>query len=96
MDWILHLLPGKPQPLYVKYGVTAAITCFAYAVEHTVWLIAGDTALFILLPAVFFSGLAFDRGSGVLSAVLATLLIGFQRSADLDRIGISAGARGSV
>lgn len=89
MDRLLHLLPGKPQTLLVRYGATVVITGILSLVQYAIWLRTGDTAFFILLPAVFFSGLAFDRGSGILSASLASVFIIIQRSADLERIGIS-------
>lgn len=89
MEWLLHLLPSRHQPLPVKYGVTAAVTGFAFAVQHAVWLLSGDTAFFILLPAVFFAGLAFDKGSGILSVTLAAIFIGLQRYGELDRGALS-------
>jgi len=89
MEWMLHLLPGKPQPLLVRYGVTGGVTLFAFALQHAVWLLSGDTAFFILLPAVFFAGLAFDRGSGLLSVGLATIFMVIQRYSELDRAALS-------
>src|SRR5712672_1148633 len=78
MDKILLLLPERPQPPVIRYGITIAVVLVSFGCEYALAQLSGDVPLFIFFPAVFFAGLAFDRGSGILAALLATALAGWQ------------------
>ena len=78
MEKILLLLPERPQPPVIRYGTTIAVILVSFGCEYALAQLSGDVPLFIFFPAVFFAGLAFDRGSGILAALLATALAGWQ------------------
>ncbi len=90
MEWLSHLLPSRHQPLPVKYGVTAAVTGFAFAVQHAVRLLAGTPRFSSSFPLPPLRRPGFlIRGSGILSVTLAAIFIGLQRYGELDRAALS-------
>ena len=71
MERLLYLLPPRIQPLTVRYGLSALLTASSLAVFAAMEAQSGFIDLFILLPAIFLSGMMFDRGSGFMSTGLA-------------------------
>lgn len=70
---LLNLLPSKPQPIAVRYSISALLVICSLAIFAAMEAQSGFTGLFILLPAIFLAGLMFDRGSGFFAAALALL-----------------------
>jgi two-component sensor histidine kinase len=70
MERILYFLPKKPQPVYIRYGVTALIMLSCFLIAVGLESLSHTSALFLLLPGIFLAGVLFDQGS----AFVATLL----------------------
>lgn len=87
MDNLLFLLPPIPQPLAVRYGVSALLMACSLGVFAAMEAQSGFIGLYILLPAIFLSGMMFDRGSGFLATAIAVVgvlwLLRLQWSASL-------------
>ena len=75
MEKLLQALPVRTWPVSVRYLATAAIMVIATALQVGLNYHSGFDSLFLLLPAVFLTGLLFDRGSGLLAALCAIPLL---------------------
>ena len=71
MEKLLLILPEKPQPLMVRYGLSGLIMIASALVQLAVYRYSGFTGLFFL-PGIFASGLAFDRGSGFFATLIGS------------------------
>ena len=71
MERVLDLLPSKPQPVAVRYGVSALLIACSLGVFAAMKAQSGLICLYILLPAVFVAGVMFDRGSAFVATGLA-------------------------
>jgi two-component sensor histidine kinase len=71
MERLLPFLPAPSQPLVVRYGVSALLSVCSLGVFAAMEAQSGFIGLYILLPAVFLSGMMFDRGSGFLATAVA-------------------------
>lgn len=74
MEHLLHLLPTRSQPLWVRYAVTTAIVLVCFLLQVGVQYQSGFFAFFLFLPAIFLGAVLFDRGSGFYATFLSTLL----------------------
>jgi two-component sensor histidine kinase len=72
MEKILAILPERPQPALVRYGVSAIIILVCCLLQLGVHQYAGFTGFFLLLPGIFVCGLLFDRGSGFVATAIGT------------------------
>jgi two-component sensor histidine kinase len=77
MEQILQTLPARPQPVVVRYGVTAALVGFCFLVLLSLQRQGGLLGFYILFPAIFSSSVLFDRGSGIFGAVLSAAFLYF-------------------
>ncbi len=73
MEGLLYFLPGKPQPLAIRYGVSAALVGICLGLFAAMQAQSGFIGLFIFLPAIFLAGLMFDRGSAFIATGLAVV-----------------------
>lgn len=74
MEVLLRYLPG-PQPLFVRYGVTALLVLVAFGIRCALGNYTGAYGfLFFILPIVA-SALVFDRATGAFAVVLSAALI---------------------
>jgi two-component sensor histidine kinase len=73
MERLLHFLPAKTQPLYVRYGATMLIMGVSIAVQIGIEAQSGFTGLFFLLPGIFLCGFLFDRGSSFFGTLIAAV-----------------------
>ena len=71
MERVLDLLPPKPQPVAVRYGVSALLIACSLGVFAAMKAQSGLICLYILLPAIFVAGVMFDRGSAFVATGLA-------------------------
>jgi two-component sensor histidine kinase len=76
MQWLLTLLPG-PQPLGVRYGVTAAMVVLTFAVRLALHDRGGPYGFILFVPAILTASLLFDRGSGVFALAMSAALMAF-------------------
>jgi two-component sensor histidine kinase len=74
MERIVKLLPEKPQPFLVRYGVSAVIMLLCCGLQYGTYRLAGFTGIFLLLPGIFASGILFDRGSAFFSTILGAMI----------------------
>jgi len=72
MERLLHVLPTKPQPLWVQYSTTVVVMGFCMGVQIGLTNRTGFVGLFFLLFGIFATGLMFDRGSALLATALGT------------------------
>ena len=71
MERLLYLLPPKQQPWALRYGLSALLMACSLGVFTAMEAQSGFIGLYILLPAIFLSGLMFDRGSAFFATLLA-------------------------
>lgn len=71
MERLLYFLPPKPQPWALRYGLSALLMACSLGVFAAMEVQSGFIGLYILLPAIFLSGLMFDRGSAFFATLLA-------------------------
>jgi two-component system, sensor histidine kinase PdtaS len=74
MEKLLLLLPDRPQPFLIRYGVSAIIVLLCCGIQYGTYRFTGFTGLFLLLPGIFACGIVFDRGSGFFATVLGAAL----------------------
>ena len=77
MEHLLRLLPRRPQPLAVRYGVTTLIVGLCVLLLVGLRGSAGLYGFFVLYPAIFLASVLFDRGSGFYATALSTLALYF-------------------
>lgn len=75
MDKLLALLPAKPQPRLVRYGMSTVLVALCLLLLMWVRSMGGGDAFFIMYPAIFLSAVLFDRGSGFYATGLSTMLL---------------------
>ncbi len=74
MEALVRYLPG-PQPILIRYGVTALLVLLAFAARVGLGNYSGAYGfLFFILPVVV-SALLFDRGTGFFAIALSALLV---------------------
>src|SRR6187402_3498731 len=71
---LLRVLPERPQPIAIRYGVTAVIIFISCLIQYSLYKVSGFTGYFTLLPGIFLSGFLFDRGSAFIATFFAVLL----------------------
>lgn len=75
MENLLLLLPKRPQTVWVRYSLSAAIVAAFFLLRVALEENAGQYGFFLLLPAVFLSSVLFDRGSGFFATALSVVLL---------------------
>ena len=71
MNKLYPLLLEHHLPVLVRYSIAAAIMLVCAVMQAALQMLTGYPGYFLLLPGIFLSGLVFDRGSGILAAVMA-------------------------
>jgi two-component sensor histidine kinase len=74
MQWLLSLLPG-PQPLVVRYGVTAAMVVLTFVIRLAMHDRGGPYGFIVFVPAILIASLMFDRGSGFIALAFSSVLM---------------------
>src|ERR1700730_14202394 len=74
MEHLLYLLPTRPQPAVVRYGLTTVIVLVGFLLQLGVQYQSGYFGFFLFLPGIFLAAVLFDRGSGFYATLLSTLL----------------------
>ena len=77
MERFLASLPSRPQPLWIRFGVTLMIMASSALIQLGVLHLTGFNGLFLLLPGIFAAGVIFDRGSGFFATLLALALAAY-------------------
>jgi two-component sensor histidine kinase len=75
VEQVLQMLPTRPQPLAVRFGVTALLVGLCFLLLMGLQGRGGVLGFYLLFPAIFSASILFDRGSGVFATLLAALLI---------------------
>lgn len=75
MENLLRWLPERPQPIWLRYGVTILFVLVSFGFMRLVEKQTGVSCFFIMYPAIFLSAVMFDRGSGFLAAGFSTALL---------------------
>lgn len=73
MERILHFLPEKPQPVWVRYATTTVVMALCIVVQIGLQSLTGFVGLFFLLPGIFAVGFMFDRGSSLYATALGVV-----------------------
>jgi hypothetical protein len=73
MESLLYLLPPRPQPFAVRYGLSALLMACSLGVFAAMEAQSGFIGLYILLPAIFLVGLMFDQASALFATLLAAV-----------------------
>jgi two-component sensor histidine kinase len=86
METLLRLLPG-PQPILVRYGITAAMVLVTFLLRLGIQQRAGDYGFVLFIPAIMAAALMFDRGTGFFALALSlagvALLVSWRFSAEV-------------
>jgi two-component sensor histidine kinase len=80
MERLLYILPEKPQPLWIRYGITTVVMAFCIAVQIGLHKLTGFVGFFFLLPGIFAAGLMFDRGAALYATALGVAFAYFSIS----------------
>jgi len=75
MEPLLRMLPARPQPLAVRYGVTSVLVGLCFLTLMGLQGRSGLLAFYLLFPAIFAASVLFDRGSGVFATLLGAVLV---------------------
>jgi two-component system, sensor histidine kinase PdtaS len=75
MEWILRALPSRPQPLWIRYGVTTLLVGLCFLFMKGVQEFSPIQGYFLLFPAIFLAAIAFDRGTGFFATGLSAILL---------------------
>lgn len=75
MEKLLRMLPLKPAPLAVRYGVTSLLVGLSYLIIIGIQDETGLIVFYLFFPAVMGCAMIFDHGSGVLALSESTLLL---------------------
>jgi len=75
MEPLLRMLPARPQPLGVRYGVTSVLVGLCFLTLMGLQGRSGLLAFYLLFPAIFAASVLFDRGSGVFATLLGAVLV---------------------
>ena len=75
MDQFLRMLPKRPQPPVLRYGVTAVLVAFCFLVLIGLRDHGGPLGFYLLFPAIFAGSVLFDRGAGIFATGLCTILL---------------------
>jgi two-component sensor histidine kinase len=71
MNKLYPLLLEHHLPVTVRYFLAVAIMLVCSVLQVSLQMLAGHPSYFLLLPGIFLSGLVFDRGTGILAAIIA-------------------------
>ncbi|TWB03591.1 sensor histidine kinase [Bradyrhizobium stylosanthis] len=71
MNRLYPLVLEHRLPTAIRYGISCCVMVVCALFQLALQMQTGWPGYFLLLPGVFVSGLVFDRGSGVLAAVIA-------------------------
>jgi two-component sensor histidine kinase len=75
VESLLKFLPSKPQPLLVRYGVTAILVAVFFILRVGTGPAAGQYSFIVYIPPILLASILFDRGSGFFATVLSALLV---------------------
>jgi len=75
MENLIRLLPAKPQPFLVRYGVTAAMVAVSFLLRVGVEERAGPYGFILFLPAIVAASIVFDRDSGFFATALTIVFV---------------------
>jgi two-component sensor histidine kinase len=75
IETFLSALPKKQQPAVIRYGITTLIVIGLYILQQFVIARTEVFGFFLMYPAIFFAGVAFDRGSGFWATGLSAALL---------------------
>ena len=76
MENLLKLLPARPQPLLLRYGVSAGLVIVFFILRLGAGEAVGQYSFILFVPPILLASIIFDRGSGFLATALSVLLIG--------------------
>jgi hypothetical protein len=74
---LLNLLPPRPQPAIVRYGITTLMVGACFLLQ--LWIEAKTQTFgsYVMYPAILLAGAGFDRGSGFYATALSGALLLF-------------------
>jgi two-component sensor histidine kinase len=75
IEAFLAALPKKQQPALIRFGITTIVVIGLYILQAFVIEQTELFGFFLMYPAIFFAGVAFDRGSGFYATALSTGLL---------------------
>ena len=71
MNKLYPLLLEHRLPAFVRFGIAGSIMLVCSVLQVALQMLTGVPGYFLLLPGVFLAGLVFNRGSGILAAIVA-------------------------
>lgn len=75
MENLLKLLPARPQPPVVRYGVSAILIAIFFALRLGAGPAAGEYGFIFFIPPILLAAIIFDRGSGFVATAVSVLLV---------------------
>ena len=77
MNKLYPLLLEHHLPVPVRHCMAVAILVVCAILQLALQMLTGYPGFFLLLPGVFLAGLAFDRGTGILTAAIAVAVAAY-------------------
>lgn len=75
VESILKFLPERPQPILVRYGMSAVMVLVFFAFRLGAGPAAGQYSFIFFIPPILAASVLFDRGSGFFATGLTTILV---------------------
>jgi len=75
MESLLKFLPERPQPVHVRYGVSAVMVLVFFAFRLGAGPAAGQYSFIFFIPPILAASVLFDRGSGFVATGLSAVLV---------------------
>lgn len=76
MERLLHFLPTRPQPLLLRWSVTAVLVAIFVVFRLGAGPAAGQYSFIFFIPPILLASILFDGGSGAFATLLSALAVG--------------------
>ena len=75
MEYLLERLPTKPHSAALRIAITTGLVAVSFVLLVGLQQRAGVLGMFVLLPAIAFVAVLFDRTAGIYATVLSTAIL---------------------
>jgi hypothetical protein len=76
MEQLLRLLPSRPQPLLLRWGVTVVLVGIFGVFRLATGPAAGQYGFIFYIPPILVAAILFNRGTGILATLISAIFVG--------------------